>query len=47
MRAIMAVVVHELREYGEQLPYVEHDAVIETLFAKGPNYPSSWCCGQA
>jgi hypothetical protein len=31
MRAIMVVVVHELREQGEQMPLVEHDDVIETL----------------
>jgi len=39
MRSIMVVVVHELRDQGAQMPLVEHDDMVETLLAEGPNHP--------
>jgi hypothetical protein len=39
MRTIMVVVAHELREQGEQMPFVHHDDVVKALLAKGPHYP--------
>jgi len=35
----MVVVAHELREQGEQMPLVQHDDVVKTHLAYGPNYP--------
>jgi len=35
----MVVVVHELREQGDQMPLVEDDDVVETFLAKGSDYP--------
>jgi hypothetical protein len=37
MRAIVVVVVHELREQSEQMPLVDDDNVVKTLLAKGPH----------
>jgi len=39
MRAIMVVVMHELREQGAQMLLVEDDDVVETLLAKGSDHP--------
>jgi len=39
MRAVMAVVAHELREQGDQMPIVHHDDVVRALLAKGSHYP--------
>jgi len=37
MRAIVVVVVHELRDQSEQMPLVDDDNVVKTFLAKGPH----------
>jgi len=38
MRAIVVVVVHELREQSEQIPLVDDDDVIKTLQSERPKF---------
>jgi hypothetical protein len=42
MRAIVVVVVHELREQSEQMPLVDDDNVVKTLLAKGVGHTYPW-----
>ncbi len=37
MRMLLVVVLHELGQHGPKMPLVEHDEMVETLSAQGPD----------